>query len=160
MSLANNSSPSSTEPYTDSNSPRYTAGRAVGRTCFTSMAGGKRLSRIFRVLCKSEMDGSLNKKSTLAHQVSKSGSLGGRGLLPEKTHRRIEVCCDSVASLVFTMCSTTILWTLGGSKIFVRKTGQVVAVISSVVVSGEGGDTHLVLYLVGFLGSELLSLLN
>ncbi len=86
MSLAINSSPSSTEPYTDSSSPRYTAGRAVGRTYITtSTAGGKRLSRIFRVLCKSEMDGSFNKKSSLACQVSKSGSLGGSGLLLENS---------------------------------------------------------------------------
>lgn len=156
MSLANNSSPSSTESYMDSNSSRYTAGRARGCTCFTmSAAGGKRLSRIFRVLYKSEMGGSFNKKSTLAHQVSKSGSLGGRGDLPEKTLRRTEVCCNRVASLVFTMCSTTILWTLDGSTIFVGKAGQVVTVILSVVVSGEGGDTNVVLYLVGFLGSEL-----
>lgn len=147
MSLANNLSLSSTEPYTDSNSSRYTAGRAGEHTCFTmSATGGKRLSRIFRVLCKSEMEGSFNKKSTLACQVSKSGSCGGRGDLPEKTLRWTEVCCDRVASLVFTMCSTTILWTEGGSTIFVEKAAQVVTVISSVVVSGEGGDTNVVLY--------------
>lgn len=107
MSLANNSSPSSREPYTDSNNFRYTKGRLLGETCLTlSATGSSRLSRIYLVRCKSEIEGPVNRRLTLVRHVPKSGSLNGLGIFPEKDLRWKEAWCDGAVSFVRTMCST------------------------------------------------------